>query len=250
MDATRSEQTFGSAKAARPARRAASHRVRFDARLDAILEAATRVIARDGFEKASMRAIARASGVSLSGLYHYFDAKDRLLFLIQFRAFSALLTEVRARLNGVDDPAEQIRILVRTHVSYVVRTMAALKVCSHELDSLSGEAYEQVRRVRREYYELARSIVARLIRLRPGAPAVDPRIATMSLFGMLNWLYRWYDPKRDRSPATLANRIADQFLTGIAGRPLRIAANGTPRHARNARPRRAARPPGASRAPA
>jgi hypothetical protein len=40
----------------------------------------------------------------------------------------------------------------------------------------------------------------------------------MSLFGMLNWLYRWYEPKRGRSPTTVANQITDQFLHGILAR--------------------------------
>jgi len=40
-------------------------------------------------------------------------------------------------------------------------------------------------------------------------------MATMSLFGMLNWLYRWYDPKRGRSPTAVANQLATQFLNGV-----------------------------------
>ena len=40
-------------------------------------------------------------------------------------------------------------------------------------------------------------------------------MATMSLFGMLNWLYRWYDPKQGRSPTAVANQLATQFLNGV-----------------------------------
>lgn len=197
---------------------------RYHQRLDRILAAAVGVIARDGFDKASMREIARASKVSLAGLYHYLDSKEHLLFLIQFRAFSALLTEVQSRLSGVEDPEEQLRVLVRTHVQFVARSMGTLKVCSHELDSLGGEGYECVRRIRREYYDLVRNLVARLLRDRADAPGLDPRIATMCLFGTLNWLYRWYDPQRDRSPTSLANHICAQFLEGLrssARRPRR-----------------------------
>ncbi len=44
---------------------------------------------------------------------------------------------------------------------------------------------------------------------------LDRRIATMSLFGTMNWLYRWYNPKRDCAPKTLAKQISDQFLSGL-----------------------------------
>jgi TetR/AcrR family transcriptional regulator, cholesterol catabolism regulator len=211
-------------------------------RLDEIIATATHLIARAGYHKASMRQLAAATGVSLAGLYHYFPSKERLLFLIQFRAFSGLLTEVTAALNGVDEPVEQLRMLIHTHVQYVVRNMAALKVCSHELDSLTGDAHAELRRVRRRYYDMARGIVARVLNdargqksavrcqrsevdaeglasdLRVPASGLDVRIATMSLFGTLNWLYRWYDPGphgRDRTPAGLANQIFTQFLAGL-----------------------------------
>jgi TetR/AcrR family transcriptional regulator, cholesterol catabolism regulator len=190
-------------------------RGRFDERLDAILAAATLLFAREGFHQASMRQVAVASGTSLAGLYHYFDSKERLLFLIQFRAFSGLLTEVQAQLLGIHDPVEQLRILVHTHVQYAMQNMAELKICSHELDSLTGEAYEQVRRVRREYYELALAIIERILAERNPGSSLDVRIATMSLFGTLNWLYRWYDPGRERSPSTLASQILAQFLAAL-----------------------------------
>jgi len=205
-------------------------------RLDRIVAAATAAFARDGYHKATMRQIAQEGpdgpGVGLAGMYHYVDSKERLLFLIQFRAFSGLLTEVTAKISGVDDPVEQLRHLIHTHVHYVASDMATLKVCSHELDSLTGEVYEQVRRVRRQYYDLARSIVARIIEEARSSPAdrtVDPRVdlssrggldervATMSLFGTLNWIYRWYDPDQGRSPASLANQIFAQFLAGLLG---------------------------------
>lgn len=187
----------------------------YDDRLNRILTAATLVIARDGYEKASMRAIASAAGVSLAGLYHYLDSKDHLLFLIQSRAFNSLLATLRERLLGVDDPIDQLRVMVRSHVSYFAANMAALKVCSHELDSLSGPAYEQLRQTRHDYYGLVRSMVDRIIESSNEHSRLDAHVATMSLFGMLNWLYRWYDPTAGLSPTRLANQITAQFLGGL-----------------------------------
>lgn len=175
------------------------------------------MIAEVGYEKASMRAVARAAGVSLAGLYHYFAGKERMLFLIQSRAFNSLVNNLREKLHGVDEPVEQLRIMVRSHVSYFAANMAALKVCSHELDSLSGTSYEETRRIRREYYTLTLGIIERLLAAHAPAGTIDPHIATMCLFGTLNWLYRWYNPTRDRSPASVANQIATQFLQGVLG---------------------------------
>lgn len=232
MDSQKSKRLFGSRQTDRWAEKNVPARDRSESRLDEILRAAAHVIARDGYEKASMRAIAKESGASLAGLYHYFKSKEDLLFLIQFRTFSALLTEIKSRLHGVDDPMEQLRLLVRTHVSHLAETMAALKVCSHELDSLTGQAYEQVRNIRREYYELVYSIVGKIVREYAPDSNLDVRVATMCLFGMLNWIYRWYDAGRDRSPSTLANQIFNQFLGGL----LRTPADDSPK--KRACPRR------------
>lgn len=221
MDSKKSEQVFETERNA--ITRAGESGPRHEERLMDLLAAATRVFAREGYERASMRAIAREAGVSLAGLYHYVSGKENLLFRIQFRAFAGLLTEVRSRLLGVDDPLEQLRVLIRAHVLYAADNMAALKVCSHELDSLTGDAYEQVRRVRREYYELARGIIARILDQAAGDAAIDCRAATMSLFGSLNWLYRWYDPSGERSPTSLAAQVFTQFVSGINGGPVRAA---------------------------
>ena len=193
-------------------------RIARNRRENRILKAVIHEFARVGYHEASMRALAKTAKVSLAGLYHYFDSKEQMLFLIQFRTFSSLLNTVREKLHGVDDPDERLRTLTRFHVTYFAENMAALKVCSHELDSLSGEAYVEIRKIRSEYYRHARSIVEQILKRRAIDTGVDSHVATMSLFGTLNWLYRWYDPKRGPSPAAVANQIANQFLTGVIGR--------------------------------
>lgn len=216
MFSRKAEQLFDS-ESPSPSKRTSDVRVTYDDRLNHILQAATDLIARVGYEKASMRALAKATGVSLAGLYHYVDGKEKMLFLIQFRTFGSLLNNLREKLHGVEDPVEQLRVLVRAHVSYFAANIAALKVCSHELDSLSGDAYDETKRIRRDYYELSRSIVDQVISKHAPDAALDRHVATMSLFGTLNWLYRWYNPKRDRSPTALSNQITSQFLNGILG---------------------------------
>lgn len=187
----------------------------YDERLNRILAAATGVMARVGYERASMRSIAKVSKVSLAGLYHYFENKEKMLFLIQFRAFSSLLSNLREKLHGIVDPAEQLLVMIRAHLGYFAAHMDALKVCSHELDSLTGDAFEQTRVVRRDYFDLTRSIIDRIIETKGVHESLDIHVSTMALFGTLNWLYRWYNPKRGPSVNAVANQIADQFLNGL-----------------------------------
>ncbi len=214
MDSQRAEQLFES-QPSEPVN--ASARDSFEARRNNILRAATQVFAQNGYEKASMRMIAKAANVSLAGLYHYFERKEQLLFVMQFRVFGSLLSGLQERLMGIQDPRERLCTMIRAHVTYFAENMAELKVCSHELDSLEGESYERAREIRVAYYNITRDIVASLIKSDPPAYPPDMHVATMSLFGTLNWLYRWWDPNGPTSPRSVATQITNQFLTGITG---------------------------------
>ena len=186
-----------------------------DEKLDRILKAAAHEFALVGYHRTSMRALAKASGTSPAGLYHYFENKEKMLFLIQFRTFSALLNNLREKIHGVNDPIQQLRIVIRAHLEYFAANMDALKVCSHEMDSLSGAAYEETREIRREYFRLSREIVDRVLDTHAPGSGLDRHVAAMSLFGTLNWLYRWYDPKRGPSVSAVAGQIAQQCLRGL-----------------------------------
>ena len=72
---------------------------RFDRRLAEILVHATDVFCEKGYEGASMRDLSRASGMSLAGLYYYFESKERLLFLIQKHTFSTIVQRLKKRLD-------------------------------------------------------------------------------------------------------------------------------------------------------
>jgi hypothetical protein len=37
----------------------------------------------------------------------------------------------------------------------------------------------------------------------------------MGLFGMMNWLYTWHQPRLDPDAAVLAQQISDIFLRGV-----------------------------------
>ena len=104
---------------------------RFDRRLAEILTHATNVFCEKGYEGASMRELSRASGMSLAGLYYYFESKQRLLFLIQKHTFSTIVQRLIGRLEGLTDPEQRIRIFILNHLEYFLANPAAMKVLSH-----------------------------------------------------------------------------------------------------------------------
>ncbi len=200
---------------------------RFDRRLSEILDFATEVFAEKGYEGASMRDLSRLSGISLAGLYYYFDSKEKLLYSIQKHTFTTILDRLQERLRREDDPEQRLRIFVQNHVEYALASHNAMKVLSHEDDVLKNGYGTELAAIKRDYYRICLGLVDDLLRQggsHPKQRRVDTRTAVMSLFGAMNWLYTWHNRKSDPGAETLARQISDLFLKGITGdaKPSRV----------------------------
>jgi len=193
-------------------------------KLQHILRGAARVFYEKGFEGASIRDISRATRVSLSGLYYYFESKQKLLYLIQHHTFTSVVRQLEERLAGVQEPGERLRILIRNHLDYFMSHPVEMKVLSHEDEALEAPYRKEVAAVKRRYYGIARGIFDDL-RKQGQARAVNPRVAVLTLFGMMNWVYTWHKPKVDPGAEAMAETITGIFLNGVANGNGR-AANG------------------------
>lgn len=180
-------------------------------RLESILQAASKVIARDGFEGASVRDVAARAKIGLSGIYYYFDSKDELLYTLQHHTFSTLVTTLKERLAKAETPEQKVRAVIDNHFEFFVNNMDDLKVCVHEIESLSGDYYRKVLAVRREYFRTVRAAVASVT----GRSKQKSNAATLFLFGSLNWVYMWYDAKKNADINRLSENFMNIFMNGI-----------------------------------
>jgi hypothetical protein len=79
------------------------------------------------------------------------------------------------------------------------------------LESLSGKYYREVLDVRRKYYRLVRSVVAENLDGRRH----DADLATLFLYGSLNWVYTWYDADKNVDIKKLSNQLLKIYVNGI-----------------------------------
>jgi TetR/AcrR family transcriptional regulator, cholesterol catabolism regulator len=186
---------------------------RFDRRLAKILRHATEVFYEKGYEGASMRDLSRATGMSLAGLYYYFESKERLLYLIQKHSFSTIVARLKDRLRGVNDPEQRVRVFVLNHLEHFLANQKAMKVLSHEDDALKNGFGAEIAAIKREYYRICVDLLEAL----KAAKGLEfkSRIAVLSLFGMMNWIYTWHNRRIDADAQELARQMADIFLKGI-----------------------------------
>jgi hypothetical protein len=74
---------------------------------------------------------------------------------------------------------------------------------------------QEITALKREYYRLCLSLLDELKQTRGGN--FTPRIAVLSLFGMMNWIYTWHNAKVDSSAKELAREMGDILLNGVCG---------------------------------
>jgi len=189
----------------------------YDRKLEHVLAAGARVMAREGYGLSTMRKVAREADMSLSGLYHYFASKEELLFLVQYHTFDSILERLAERLEPLEDPKERLREMVINHLEHFLARMDELKVCASDMETLTGDYYEQVRALRQRYLKITLEIVESLAG-RATESRVDPWLGTLYLFGMLNWIYMWYPAVEGATADELGDQVLTLFLAGYLPR--------------------------------
>ena len=185
------------------------------AKREAILEAAARVFASEGFDRASMAALAQDAGISKANIYHYYDSKDALLFDL----LDSHLKELRDRLAEVNldglAPAEKLLALCVEVLLAYQGADNAHRVQSAGMDHLPPDQRQILVGYQRDMVKKVSSVIAE------NAPDVferDPaklRSVTMSVFGMLNWHYMWNASADEHARRAYGAEVAKLALGGL-----------------------------------
>lgn len=138
-----------------------------------------------------MNDIADAVGLTKAGMYHYIQGKEHLLFEIMGFAMDMVNENVMAPTRDIADPEERLRALVERHAGRILEVGGEVTILLEEMWALTPAHRRNIRSRKREYFQMVRQTLQQLAaegKLRP----VDPSVATFSLFGMINWISRWY----------------------------------------------------------
>jgi len=186
----------------------------YDEKLQQILKTSAKIFAEKGFHNTSVRDISRATKMSLSGLYYYFTTKEELLYLIQERCFLTLLRHWEQSDSPDLDVRARIRAFAENHLGFFLHNMPEMKVMAHEDESLTGEFDDKILVLKRRYVKVIMDLIGELQK-QDGGKGVDLRLATFSLFGMMNWIYTWYQPKRDLPFPQLIDQMLRMYFFGL-----------------------------------
>jgi hypothetical protein len=94
-----------------------------------------------------------------------------------------------------------------------------MKVLSHEDEVLKNGFGAEVAAIKREYYRICVGLLDELKRAR--GLQFTTRLAVLGLFGMMNWIYTWHNPRVDADAASIAREMGDIFLRGVTAGKVR-----------------------------
>jgi AcrR family transcriptional regulator len=185
--------------------------------LQDILRSSSRLMAREGFHGTSMRALSRATGRSLSGLYYYFESKEDLLYLVNFHGFTTLNQTWERMAAAFDTPEQRLYGFVYLHTHNYVANMDEMRVMNWGTQELEPERAETIRLLKDRYTADARAIVKAVYRSATGRSIGARRLSRLTylLFGMMNWIFGWYTADEHGSVDELIRDIYRTFMHGI-----------------------------------
>lgn len=178
-----------------------------------LLQVAMQLFATKGFAGTSIRDIAKAMGMSISNIYHYYGSKEGILLAI-FQRSSRVLIEELERVAALDlPPLERFALFIEAHIALAQRVHNESKLFTIDLDQFPEEAREAMRSIQRRvlhtYIEQLRAL-QELGLLRSDKLT----LLAFNLIALVNWPLRWYRPGRGLPFADVSDDILSFAING------------------------------------
>jgi AcrR family transcriptional regulator len=184
----------------------------YEAKSQVIMDCAAALFAKEGYPSAKMQDVATACGATKSMLYHYFPAKDDLLFAMLMEHLERVVLGIEEAIATRGQPRDKLMALVQTYTQKSTqsrrRHMIAMQDVKYLPKTKQAPLIELQRRLTDRVSDLLRE-------LNPGLPDEVYKPYTMMLIGMLNWTDMWYRPGGTMKPQELCDRISRLFLKGF-----------------------------------
>lgn len=183
-------------------------------RKERIIEEATVLFYRNGYDNTSIRELSKAAGLSVAGVYYFFKDKEEILFDILNKSSIDLNDTIKVVIHEKNDPQNNLRRIIESLLRHVIKHKMEITVLNREDCRLNAEQKDTINQKRREAFSLMKN---ELYKLEKQGEIKSRSIATSTflIFSMTTWFVKWYDPNGPLTLEEIATEMADTFFTGI-----------------------------------
>ncbi|MFC3998374.1 TetR/AcrR family transcriptional regulator [Nocardiopsis sediminis] len=180
-----------------------------------LLAAATRLFAEQGFERTSVQELVDAAGVTKGAMYHYFSSKDDLLYAVYQRLMSLQMRRLTEFAAAPGPIAERVRAAAADLVHTTVDNLDDAVIFYRSMHMLSADRQAAVRKERRQYHELFRSMIEQGRSEGVFRSDVPADIVATQYFGAVHHLGRWYRRDGELDGPALGEHFAGLLMAGL-----------------------------------
>ena len=189
-------------------------------RIQTIAKVSADLFSTRGYLETSMDDIARAARVTKGGVYHYFRSKTEILHFICSTYIHLDLENLEQALSTVREGVEKVRLVVFRHIDHYAAHASAAKTLLNEAYNLPPRHFREVKAIEKKYFDIVARVLSEYLKGRIEKHTLTA--LTFTFFGMMNWIYSWYNPKGPLRPEELSRIIFETFTKGVEGASLSI----------------------------
>ena len=182
-----------------------------------IIEAATKVFAKNGFYQSKIAQIAKEAGVADGTIYIYFENKDDILISLFEEQMKVVLDNMALQVGKIDDPAEKLEKFASTHLGLIEMNKDMAEIIQVELRQSGKFMKEYKNEGFLEYLDIIGDIIIEGQKRGLFKKDVIPGVAKIAFFGALDEVSRFWvlSSRKQYDIRTVAKQISAFFLNGI-----------------------------------
>ncbi|HJU20049.1 MAG TPA: TetR/AcrR family transcriptional regulator [Stellaceae bacterium] len=185
------------------------------ATLDDIVAAAAKVFRTKGYHAATVRDIADEVGILKGSLYHHLGSKEELLYLVVKEPITQMYQTMGAIAAGEGTAVDKLRRAIAAHLEAFDRHFPHLFVYLREREAVKRRFREMIGFSPKDYEKYWQQILREGVEAGEFRPDLDIQVVAYGLLGMLNWLYKWYNPQGRLSVREVAEQFTALALCGL-----------------------------------
>lgn len=189
-------------------------------RAEETVDVALKLFLERGYDNTPMSLIAQELGLTKAGVYHHFESKEDLLYVIHRNNVERLLLPVIEKSEAVADAEARLRTFMVELGSLFARDPSA-RILISEAKRMAPEHFEEIRDVWRRGFTLVRDAIRELQRQGRCKPNINATFAAFGAIGMCSWINYWFDHSRPESGPEVAATMAELFMNGALAKTSR-----------------------------
>lgn len=184
-----------------------------------IIEAAVKVIAKNGYHGSQVSKIAKEAGVADGTIYLYFKNKEDVLVSVFKEKMGQFIEQIAKATAAQPDAEQKLKVLIDMHFSQLEQNPDMAIVTQLELRQSDLSLRMQINNVLKEYLNVIDKVIAEGIEEKRFRDDINPTLIRQMIFGTLDEVVTsWVMNDRKYDLTSQAEAVHDFLINGLSSK--------------------------------